>query len=236
MDSAHDRFETLAVGHALGGLDASDSAEFRRHLQRCAACRRRIAELRGIADDLAAAERDERVRSRVRTEVPPQLAAPEPPALPTISVRAFGVLVLVTCLVLGALGFWNLHLRTQVGAAVATGERLETTLRTLAEGQVLQPTFAGAVRGLVARDDRQVAFALTGLPELAPDEAVVVWLLDTSEGDVAATAVRPQDGALTGAVELDDAQAVLLTRQPLERGQEAPAGTELVRAPLGPAG
>jgi anti-sigma factor RsiW len=69
MADEHRRFEHLAVGHVLGGLDPVDAAEFRVHLTGCRDCRRRVAELRAIATDMAAAEREERAASRLQTEV-----------------------------------------------------------------------------------------------------------------------------------------------------------------------
>ena len=56
----HDRYERMAVGHVLGGLDEVDAAAFRAHLLECADCRKRVNELRGIASDLARTEREER--------------------------------------------------------------------------------------------------------------------------------------------------------------------------------
>lgn len=236
VDSAHDRFESLAVGHALGGLDASDEADFRTHLQRCGACRRRVAELRSIADDLAAAERDERQRSRVRTTSPPRAEVEGPAGLPAVPLRTMGVLVLVVLVVLGALGFWNLHLRTQVTTAVGAGDRLELALRTFAEGRALEAELTGTVRGQLASDGERVAFALAGLPSVADGEVLIVWRLGTEDGDEAVLVARTDDGVLTGSVTVEDATALLVTLEPIGSHDGGPGDRELARAALRPAG
>ncbi|MFP4235713.1 MAG: zf-HC2 domain-containing protein, partial [Nitriliruptoraceae bacterium] len=82
MGEAHTRFESLAVGHVLGGLRPEQAREFRQHLRSCEGCRARVAELEQIASELAAAEREERAqRARaVDADGPPEdlVAAPAP--------------------------------------------------------------------------------------------------------------------------------------------------------------
>lgn len=233
MDSAHDRFESLAVGHVLGGLEASDAADFRGHLQACPACRRRVTELRGIADDLAAAERDERERARTRTATPVR-AQPEDgePRLPSVGVRALGVLVVATLVVVGLLGFWNLHLRTQVATAVASADRSDQTLVTLADGVALDAQLGEGVRGTVATDDARIAVVLAGVPVLEEDEVVIVWRLGGQDGPEAVLVSRPDDGRLLASLPIEDATGVLVTRQRVAVGDPVPGSDELARAGL----
>ena len=76
---AHQRYERMAVGHVLGGLDEVDAAAFRAHLVGCRDCRKRVNELRDIASDLATAAREERaaVRSAIEVEKRTDQDAPE---------------------------------------------------------------------------------------------------------------------------------------------------------------
>ena len=231
VDSAHDRFEMLAVGHVLGGLDASDADDFVGHLERCGACRRRVAELRGIADDLAAAERDERDRASLRTRVRAEVDDADP-SLPRVPARRLGVLVLVGLLTLGVLGFWNLHLRTQVTALTGVLERADTTLATLADGVALDAELGSGIRGTVATDDERVAVALAGVPTLDDDEVLIVWRRGGQDGDEAVLVTQPDDGRLTASLQVDDATEVLVTRQRLAVGDPTPGGTDLARATL----
>ena len=43
MNGGHDRFEELAVGHALAALEPDDEQAFLAHLRGCAACERNVA-------------------------------------------------------------------------------------------------------------------------------------------------------------------------------------------------
>lgn len=235
----HQRFETLAVGHVLGGLDGADAAAFRDHLQRCEGCRRRVAELRSIADDLAAAERDERAQAQARDQAQTGDASePDVPAPAPLTRGQLGATIVVVAVVVALLGFWNLHLRTQVELAVDAATRAEETLEVLAVGRAVAVEVAETVRGQVVADDATVALALAGLPPLEPDERVVVWLLGTDDGDVPALLGRDDEGRLTATLELDGADGVLVTVEQLSGAgvPEEPGSRELLRGELAPSG
>jgi anti-sigma-K factor RskA len=236
---AHERYEELAVGHVLGGLDAAAAADFRSHLLGCRDCRLRVAELRDLASDLAAAEREERARSQVRTEVARrpederERDAATPPASP-IGVRHVTVATVVVVLLAAAMGFWNLHLRTASNTYASVAEYRGDTLRELASGVPVTAELATGVQGLVVVDGEQVAFTLDGLPRLADDERLVVWLTGTDEGAVPALripAFQVGSGVLAGHVADRGADELVITRQ---RGAptDVPAGDVIVRADL----
>ncbi|MFA9428996.1 anti-sigma factor domain-containing protein [Egicoccus sp. AB-alg2] len=236
MRGEHERYEQLAVGHVLGGLDAGEAADFRTHLLGCRDCRLRVAELRDLAADLAAAERDERARSQVQTEVARRHDTHEPP--PTggrIGVRHVTIASIVVILLASAMAFWNLHLRTAAASySQAAGYRGET-LRQLSSGLPVVAEAAEGVSAFVVIDGDEVAFTVSGLPELAAGERLEVWLLDEERAiragpPVAAASVA--DGALAGHVDDRDADLLVITR---ERGplNPEPGGTELVRVELG---
>lgn len=200
---AHERFEELAVGHVLGGLDTSDAADFRTHLLGCRDCRLRVAELRDIAADLAAAEREERAEARVRTEVPQRTERDdEVDAARRRSSRTLGVAVAAAAVLIGALAFWNLHLRTQVAATSVLAERQQEALVELATGVVVAVEVAAPTEGRVVVDDDDVAFSFVELPALAASERYVVWLtgVDANDandgnGEVALEGSEDVDGA-----------------------------------------
>jgi anti-sigma factor RsiW len=174
VDETHERYEALAVGHVLGGLPPAAAADFRHHLTGCRDCRLRVAELRSIADDLAAAEREERAEARVRTEVAQQTTEGHDgdvdPRGPALTSRHLGLGALVIILVATGLAFWNLHLRTQVATLTGVAEQQDDTLTGLADGIPVVTEFPGDGRGVVVADGQQVAFSLPGLEPLAGGE------------------------------------------------------------------
>jgi hypothetical protein len=245
MTDEHERYEQLAVGHVLGGLVAGEAADFRDHLLACRDCRSRVAELRGIAADLAAAERDERTRSRLRTEAPRRVEqglppdTAEPGAHGRVTVRHVTVGVVVVVFFAAAMAFWNLHLRTLAATYAMVAEQRGEILREVADGRAVDADFAAGIGGQVVAEGEVVALNLSGIPTLAVGERLVVWLLDGPEGAwVPALLVRSgqiDDGSLTAILDDRDAEVLVLTRERDAPGL-APSGDELVRASLRGAG
>jgi anti-sigma factor RsiW len=243
MTDEHERYEALAVGHVLGGLDAADAAAFRSHLLGCRDCRSRVAELRDIAADLAAAERDERARSRVRTEVARRVDRDEDdgsggeegerdPSPPRIGIRHVTVAAIVVVVLAAAMAFWNLHLRTTTATYAAVADQRGETLRELATGVPVDVELGEDLSGMVAVDGDQVAFTLTGLAELRPGERLVAWLTGGEDGDVPALLVQTIEGDTVAAtVSVEGATELVLTRERGDPG-EGPIGEELLRAPI----
>jgi anti-sigma-K factor RskA len=240
MTDEHERFEELAVGHVLGGLEAAEAAEFRAHLLGCRDCRSRVAELRDIAADLVAAERDERAQAQVRTEVARRVEDDEElvdPRSSRIGVRHVTVASVVVILLAAAMAFWNLHLRTTSATYAQVAEHRAETLRELADGVPVETEVADGVTALVVVDGDEVAFSIAELPVFGSDDRVVVWLVGTEDGDVPALrlpASRLGTGLLAGHLEDEGASELLVTRQ---RGAPTsrPEGEVLVRADLGTA-
>lgn len=236
MGERHDRYDELAVGHVLGGLEAADAARFRSHLVGCRACRARVAELRSIAADLVAAERDERAHEVVRTEVErhdePLPAVDPPPS--RITVRHVTVAVVIVAILGTAMAFWNLHLRALAAGYREAAVVRADTLRELATGVPVAVDVAEGVSALVVVDGEDVAFALAGLPELTVGDVLVVWLVDAEQ--VPTPVLRQPaayvDGSSVSGVTADQGARELLIS--IERGEpgEAPRGVELVRAEL----
>jgi anti-sigma-K factor RskA len=239
MTGEHERYEQLAVGHVLGGLEAADAADFRTHLLSCRDCRLRVAELRDIAADLAAAERDERAQAQVRTEVARRVEDDEEPGGPDpapqrIGVRHVTLATIVVLVLAGAMAFWNLHLRTASTTYARVAEHRGETLRELATGVPVDVDLAEGVEGLVVVDGEQVAFTLDQLPPLRDDERLVVWLLGTEEGTVAALRIHAFQlgaGVLAGHLDADGAEELVITRQHGAVTEE-PAGERIARADL----
>ncbi len=245
MGDPHERYAELAVGHVLGGLSLSQSAELREHLHGCAICRSRVAELRGIDHELTAAAREERSRVRLRTQEPP---AHEPDGAgggdsggPDVGrwLRSNHLIAAALVLLTATVGvsFWNLHLRTAAASYLDVVNDQSVALGRLAEGVELEPTLATGVRGRVVTDGEHVTVALAGLEPLEDGERLVAWLRGVSgprePAPVILTGLRePRDGALAVSLPIADARELIITCecvvQPTDPGGETILEVELL--------
>jgi hypothetical protein len=179
MRAEHERFEAMAVGHVLGGLDPAAANNFREHLLGCRSCRARVVELRDLAADLAAVERDERMRASVHAEEPEEVApdASFDPAGARVATRNLALLAVLVAVVLGILGFWNLHLRAVAANAQAVAQRQEAALALLATGVAPATEVGDGLQATTATDGEHLAFSVAGI-RLAAGEELVGWLTD----------------------------------------------------------
>lgn len=191
--TSHDRYERMAVGHVLGGLDEVDRAAFRAHLLECADCRRRVNELRDIASDLARTEREERRAASIGTvdvETETRTDDERPQAADVAPMRQWpwGIVVigLVPLLVLGTLA-WAVWQRAQTDLTAAVAESQQQVLDVLATGEPVPFETVEDVQGVIATDGERIGVNLAGLSDLRPDEALVVWLLDEAGDAVGRT-------------------------------------------------
>lgn len=240
MTDEHGNFERLVVGHVLGDLPDTDASRFRSHLLGCRECRARVAELRGIAADLADAERDELARARVRTETQRRVDRPEGPVPttgPRITVRHVTLAAVVVVLLATAMAFWNLHLRQVSANQFAVAQDRGATLAGLAEGLPLEPELAAGISGLAVADGEQVALTLAGVDPPAEGEVLVAWFLGVEEAEdglemvvlAIADQFEPEDAL---AVTIDDpgGRELVITRE-TEPG-DRPGDDVLLRASL----
>lgn len=234
----HDeRWDELALAHVLGGLRADDASEFRAHLAGCSQCRARVAELRSLDSEMAAAEREERAARRLRTRVedsPGEDRALEPPE-DTGRHRHGLVLVGIVVALLFGLSLWNAHLRAENATLTEVAERQQQTLGTLSGGIVVPVQTSGAVTGVVSVDDTAAALALSGLPTPAADQLLVVWLQrpDGMQSVATYSSLAMGAGRLeTTLASIADATALLITLEP-EQVPDRPSGQPLLQADLG---
>lgn len=239
----HDeRWDELALGHVLGGLPTAQAASFRTHLASCDLCRTRVAELRTLDSEMAAAEREERAAQReqatqraptrtdapaVRRRVIPGTSRDDGPRWRTI------VLTALTALLLAALSLWNAHLRAQNAYLAEVAEVQDETLEALGQGTVVPLTASGDVTGVVSVDGDRVAYALSGLPDLGADQRLVVWIRD-DRGPRSVDVVRPAasgGGRLSSTASAVDAHEMVVTIEPASV-PDAPTGAVVVEADL----
>lgn len=240
MSDAHQRYEEMAVGHVLGGLDPVDAAEFRSHLVGCRHCRMRVAELRGIASELAAAEREERVAARVKTEVArrQEQDEDEPERSWRTPVRSMAVVLVLGGLLAVGLLAWNFHLRDVNRTLLQTAVDRERVLSMLSSGELVPAEMHEGVGGLVAVEGGEVALDLSGLPSIGTDRWLAVWFVDGEPPEPYESFLGSavQDGRF--ATHLDhrgaDRVVVSVERRPSEglRIPEEPEGLILLDAEL----
>lgn len=236
MGEAHTRFEELAVGHVLGGLPPAQAAEFRRHLSGCEGCRARVAELREIADELAAAEREERSRAAA-----PDRAAADGSVGDEVGGRRIGVpqvtaAVLVVLALAVGMAFWNLHLRTTAATLHSVAEAQGDALSQLASGAALDPTFAPGVSGQVVTDGTTVTLTLAGMEPLTDDERLVAWFAGAEDPErtpprVLAGPGELRDGSVAASLEVGGATELRVTRE-VGTSQRQPQGPEVLEVVL----
>ncbi len=238
MVSGHGRYEEMAVGHVLGGLSPRQSADFRNHLHSCGECRSRVAELHSIADDLAAAEREERTRAPVRTEVAPREGPPEgeDPRRPRIGVGHVTVAVVVVLALAVGMAFWNLHLRSTADVHLGVVEAQGDALQRLASGVELDATTHEGALGRVVTDGSTITVTLAGLEELGADERLVAWFSGAPDPDqtpprVLAGPGELDDGAVAASLETDGARELTITRE-VGTSQQEPQGPVVLEVRL----
>lgn len=240
----HDeRWDELALGHVLGGLPTAEASSFRTHLVSCSQCRTRVAELRSLDSDMAAAAREERATQRdrearrtpTRTDSTWSDADTEPATRPEDQRPRWRTVIAlaVAALLLGGLSLWNAHLRTQNAYVTDLAEAQDETLGVIGRGTVVPVTTSGDVTGVVSVDGDRVAFALSNVPTPGPAERLVVWVRD--ETGPRPVDVLPQvavaDGTLWSSIAVTDARALIITVES-DPAPGAPSGEVVLRADL----
>lgn len=216
----HDRWESLAVSHVLGGLDQARASEFRRHLVGCPQCKAQVAELRELAGSLEDAARDERavlaLRTRALREVDEDTEEQGP--APRTTPRRIVVALLVIGVAVLLLAAHNVHLRVQETALEDLADRQHATLEGLGSGLVMDTTFPEGASGVVVADGDRVAWSITDLPVPATDQRVVVWLAEPEADRRVAvhTADTMPDGTISGVETERGAESLLVTLEPID--------------------
>lgn len=208
-DHGHRRFEELALGHVLGGLPSRDASLFRAHLVECRECRRRVVELRDIADDLAATEREERRRASVATQVADRTEADADAdgGRPWWLVAGAVVVVLAVAGVL----FWNYHLRRVTATYAGVVTEQADVLDALAAGTEIPVETRGEVRGRAAVDGDVLAVTLTDLPPVAAGHVVVLWRVVDGEHRLDPAPHSPANGSLPFQIDIDGADEIVVS-------------------------
>ncbi len=214
----HAHWESQAMGHVMGGLDADASSSFRRHLLGCSHCKAQVRELRDLAGSLQLVARDEQsvqaIRLAARTAAEREESATAEPV--QVSGRILAVVV-VTVLALGLLVFSNMQQRQRAAAASAVASERASTIAALGSGLVIDDvTMVGGASGVVVSDGDRIGWSLSGLPDATEDEWLVAWLVSdgvAAQADVVQPGEQPP-GAMAGSVTDSEADELVMTITP----------------------
>ena len=244
-ENAHERYEELAVGHALSALEPEDEQAFLSHLPGCAACARALAEHRETLSHLAYAP--------TVAQLPPGLlegiragvaesgrgsAFPQPASLAAARVRRGARTVRLTTVLVGvaasvvmlaALVFVNHGLKSQERTATVNAANVTRAVSALLVPGARSVSLHGSAGTAVAVvNGENVSLVMAGLPvNNAKDSIYVLWeksrfgdVRAIGKFDVSSTTVAVRNG-----FHLDRASTLksfIVTR---EQGRVAPALT-----------
>ncbi|MDX1510590.1 MAG: hypothetical protein R3249_04540 [Nitriliruptorales bacterium] len=123
---------------------------------------------------------------------------------------------------------------------VSTARIREATLQALGSGAAADTTLAPGIRGIVVASETEIAWSLTGLPDLADDQRIVVWFTSVDDSGAQATITTSLllfgpdhlvGGRLAGSILDAHTDEVLVTIETFPLPSR-PSGTELLRADL----
>ncbi len=231
----HEDYEAMAVSHVLGGLRVSDASVFRLHLLECRDCRLRVAELRGIAADLAEAERDALLEEHggQQDRRADDVARDEPfIVLSPAARRALLAFLLVSVL---GLSYWNYHLRRVNAIQSEVLDVRGQVVEVLTMGELVPVTESG-LKVTVGTGYGYVAMSAMDIPAMQRDERLIVWLLGPRDRVRAMSLSDAQlpDGTLLVHEPIEGATRLVVSIEsfPLDDGQRAPTGDILAEADL----
>jgi anti-sigma factor RsiW len=207
--NAHDRYDELAVGHALSALEPEDEVAFLAHLPGCAACERAVAEHRETLGHLAYAASSEEPPASLLEGIRAGVAAsgragafpaPAPAPAPVVSLteRRSRTVKLTTALVgvaasvvlVVALVLTNLNLSSRNDDLKQRQLAFERTVNGLLVSGAKRVELTGPVGGsaVAVVHGGQVDLVLSGVPTNdTKDSVYVLWQQDTHGVSAAGT-------------------------------------------------
>lgn len=228
----HERYERLVVGHVLGDLDAPDAGRFSEHLMACAHCRSRVAELRRIETELSEIERDAVLDLSGDLDDDLDAVAPGPIAGNRIGVRHVTIAAIVVVLLAAVMGFWNLHLRTNLSVMATAAEQRGEVLDGFATSQLVDTTTSADVAALVAHDTETLAVTVVPSTSMPEGEYFVLWLTEADGTVLEAHLLAQALDDETFSLRVDDpgADALTISRESGVPALQEPSDAVVVEA------
>ena len=231
--SGHERYRDELAAYALGSLDERESAELQGHLHECEVCRAHLRWLQPAVDLLGRSvdqlEPPGRLRKRlmatVRAEARQASRAGPEGAKPT-RLRDWGTLL------------WRPATAVAAGALIVAGGAAGYLLHEPGESTSVvaaqpSPGAPATLAGTLERQDGSAILTMSHLPALPPGQVYETWVQRDGALQPSSLFVPRRDRTADAAVPgpLDDADAVLVTREP-RGGSQHPTSSPLLRAHL----
>ena len=231
--TGHERYRGDLAAYALGALEEREAAELQRHLADCEACRMQLRWLEPAVDLLPRsveqleppADLRKRLMASVRAEARDASGAGIEAAEPrrwrdwgTLFWRPATAVAASALLIVGAAAGYLLH-QPGDSSSVITARPSSAAPSNLA--------------GTLEQEDGSGILTMSRLPALPPNDVYEVWV--KRDGTLAPSSLfvprrdRTAEAAVPGP--LDDADAVLVTREP-RGGSQHPTSSPLLRATL----
>jgi anti-sigma-K factor RskA len=231
--TGHERHRDDLAAYALGALEEREAVALRRHLADCEACRMQLRWLQPAVDLLPRSVEQleppaglgQRLMATVRAEARDAtrtgIDTPEPKRWRdwgTALWRPATAIAAAALLAVGGAGGYLLH---QPGES--------SSVITARPSSAAPPALAGTLE----REDGSAIMTMSQLPALPPNDVYEVWVKRGGTLEPSSLFVPRRDGTAEAAVPgpLDDADAVLVTREPLG-GSQHPTSPPLLRADL----
>ena len=231
--TGHERYRGDLAAYALGALEERDAAELESHLAKCEACRVELRWLQPAVDLLPRTieqlEPPAGLRRRLMATVRAEAGDASPSrieAAPPRSRRAWGALIrrpatavaASALLVVGAAAGYLLHEPRESSSVVAARP---------------SPAAPPNLAGTLERSDGSAILTMSQLPALPANDVYEVWVKRDGTLEPSSLFVPRRDRTAEAAVAgpLDDADAVLVTREP-RGGSRQPTSPPLLRADL----
>jgi anti-sigma-K factor RskA len=231
--TGHERYSGDLAAYALGALEEREAADLQRHLADCEACRMQLRWLQPAVDLLPRSVEQleppvglgKRLMATVRAEARDVsragIEAEEPRrrrGWATLLWRPAAAVAAAALLVVGAAGGYLLHQPGESGSVITA-----------------RPSSAAPsnLAGTLEREDGSAILTMSRLPALPPNDVYEVWVKRDGTLEPSSLFVPRRDRTAEAAVPgpLDDADAVLVTREP-RGGSHHPTSPPLLRAAL----
>lgn len=237
----HSRHRENIPAHAIGALDADESAALESHLETCASCRTELAEYRSLGTSLLTATPPKQpspaLRKRLQSQLPGKRGSDRPRFSLSFSRLAWGLAV-IALLLLNLASFVQLRqIRNQQAMLSIQVENGRAALAILSSPDVmLLPISSEIVTGtlLLDRERNQAVLVARDLPGLSENQIYQIWLVKPDGGRDSAGLFRPEIGQpyTTQAIQISQPLSSYLgigvTVEPAN-GSDAPTGERVFK-------
>lgn len=197
----HAPFLENIPAHAIGALDADETAALESHLETCASCRTELAEYRALSASLLTATPPRQPSPALRKRLQKNLPAAQRPVRTSFSISfsrlAWGLAV-AALLVLNLASFIQLRqIQNQQAALSDQFENAQAALAMLSSPNVITfPIVGETITGTLLMDmeRNQAVFVAQDLPPLSESQIYQIWLVKPDGGRDSAGLFRPTGG------------------------------------------